>query len=88
MSTTPESNMSQAIYDAVDVDVVFEVVPYARCKKHTETREVVGCFNVAKNPEFENAIMFSEIPLFFAYISYFHNTENQPMMFFMGCWLA
>ncbi len=70
------NDLVKAIYDAVDVDVDFEVVPYARCKKYTETGEAVGCFNVAKIPEVENKITFSEIPLFFAHISYFHNTEN------------
>ena len=70
------NDLVKAIYDAVDVDVDFEVVPYARCKKLTEIGEAVGCFNVARIPELENLIAFSEIPLFFAYISYFHNTEN------------
>jgi polar amino acid transport system substrate-binding protein len=70
------NDLVKAIYDAVDVDVDFEVVPYARCKKYTETGESVGCFNMAKTPEVENSITFSEIPLFFAHISYFHNTEN------------
>ncbi len=70
------NDLVKAIYDAVDVDVAFEVVPYARCKKYTETGEAVGCLNMAKIPELEKEISFSEIPLFFAYISYFHNTEN------------
>lgn len=70
------NDLVKAIYDAVHVDVIFEVVPYARCKKHTETGEAVGCFNMARNPEFEDTITFSRLPLFSAYISYFHNTEN------------
>ncbi|MBT3255632.1 MAG: transporter substrate-binding domain-containing protein [Deltaproteobacteria bacterium] len=70
------NDLVKAIYDAVDVDVDFEVVPYARCKKHTETGEAVGCFNMAKIPDVENIITFPESPLFFAYISYFHNIEN------------
>lgn len=70
------NDLVKAIYDAVDVDADFEVVPYARCKKYTETGEAVGCFNMAKIPEVENKITFSETPLFFAYISYFHNIEN------------
>jgi ABC-type amino acid transport substrate-binding protein len=70
------NDLVKAIYDAVDVDVDFKVVPYSRCKKYIETGEAVGCFSVGKIPEVENKITFSEIPLFFAYISYFHNTEN------------
>ena len=70
------NDLVNAIYDAVDVNVDFEVVPYARCKKLTEIGEAVGCFNVARIPELESVIAFSEIPLFFAYISYFHNAEN------------
>jgi len=70
------NDLVKAIYDAVDVDVDFEVVPYARCKRYAETGEAVGCFNMAKIPEVENIMTFPEIPLFFAYISYFHNIEN------------
>ena len=53
------NDLVKAIYDAVDVDVDFEVVPYARCKKYTETGEAVGCFNVAKIPEVENKITWN-----------------------------
>ena len=58
------NDLVKAIYDAVDVNVDFEVVPYARCKKYAETGEAVGCFSVARIPEVENIIAFSEIPLF------------------------
>lgn len=70
------NELVKAIYQAVNVDIELDVIPYVRCKKEAIDGTKVGCFNMAKIADLEDDIIFPKTPLFLEYISYFYLKEK------------
>ena len=58
------NDLVRAAFDAIDVDVRLHVLPYARCKQHVLTGELVACVSMSPAPELHGAVRFSARPLF------------------------
>lgn len=55
------------IFNAVDMDVNFKLVSYAKCLRDVETQtETVGCFDTARSNANESKFLWPEEPLFIA----------------------
>lgn len=58
------NDLVRAAYKAVDWEVTYEVLPYARCKLKTEKGQLVACFSASKTPEMESLLQYSSMPVF------------------------
>lgn len=58
------NDLVRAAYKAAGVEVRFDIVPYARCKKSLEVAETPACFSMSWVSEFQGRIVFSDKPLF------------------------
>lgn len=58
------NDVVRAAFRAVDIDVTFLVVPYARCKDMVVHAKVVACFSMSRAPDVEAAVAFPAMPLF------------------------
>jgi polar amino acid transport system substrate-binding protein len=60
-----------AAFDAVDLPVVLQVVPYARCKAMAIKGLAVACFNMSPAPDLDGQVMLADQPLFVVTPKYF-----------------
>ena len=58
------NDIVRAAFLAAGVAVRLDVVPYARCKKSLEDAATPACFGMSWQPQFNNRIVFSDLPLF------------------------
>ena len=68
----------RAAFGAVDIEVEFQVVPYARCKYLAVSGNVPACFSMSPSPEFSEDIELSAKPLFTCFAGYFYNVNKPP----------
>ena len=62
---TGEANdLVKEIFKAANIDIDFEVVPYARCKSMAINGQTIACFSMSESAEFKDSISFSRDPLF------------------------
>lgn len=59
-------DLVRAIFAAVDIDVSFTVVPYARCLQMAKQGQVVACLQPARTEQTEHALWWPDRPLFSA----------------------
>ena len=74
------NDILRAAFHAAGVDVTFDVVPYARCKKSLEQAKTPACFSMSWQKEFEGIIAFSEAPIFEVYADVFQS-KRAPFKF-------
>jgi polar amino acid transport system substrate-binding protein len=74
-------DLLEASYAAVNVQVKFKAVPYARCLMLMSNGEELGCFNTIKYDELKEVYLFHEEPLFKAEIGIYATTcyKNEPI---------
>ncbi|MBC3874096.1 substrate-binding periplasmic protein [Undibacterium flavidum] len=65
-----------AAFQAVDVPVKLEVVPYSRCKSQVLSAAVPACFSMGWLPEFNGVLRFSTKPLFKVNADVFEHVEH------------
>jgi len=66
----------QAAYEAVNIDVKFNVGPYNRLLKMVRNGELLGAFNVPKEKSNESDYLFGKTPIFTAQSAYYYNKEH------------
>jgi len=72
------NDVVKAAFKAVDVDVKFQVMPYARCKHMVVDGKIAACFSVSPLQELDKTVMFADKPLFVCFSDYFQNA-NKPV---------
>ncbi len=65
------NDVVRAAFRAADVDVHFDVVPYARCKKNVEDGGIPACFSMSWHEGIENVVVFSALPVIQVYADFF-----------------
>jgi len=65
------NDVVRAAFRAVGVDVAFDVVPYARCKKDAEDGKVPACFGMSWYNGVEKSVVFSDQPIFLVHADVF-----------------
>jgi len=65
------NDVVRAAFKAAGIDVTFDVVPYARCKKDTEDGKVAACFGMSWYSGVERSIVFSDQPVFLVHADVF-----------------
>lgn len=70
------NDLVRAAFDAVDVDVRFHVLPYARCKQQVLNGELVACVSMSPAPELRDVVRFSAKPLFVFTCRFFENPRR------------
>ncbi|WP_159820979.1 substrate-binding periplasmic protein [Colwellia sp. 20A7] len=73
-------NIIKAAYNAVNVNVEFISVPYARALKMTEQGQVDGAFNVTKQKSTFEIFNFGHVPILQATASFYYHNES-PLNF-------
>jgi polar amino acid transport system substrate-binding protein len=76
--TGMSNEIVRAAYQAVGIDVVFQVGPYNRLLMNVQEGALLGAFNVPKERSNENLYLFGKTPLFTALSAYYHN-RDQPL---------
>lgn len=66
-----------AAFKAAGVDVVLDVVPYARCKAYVLRGLSVACFGMSWDPAFQGKIRFASAPLYSVTPIYFQNAGHR-----------
>lgn len=66
----------KAAYDAVGIEVKFNVEPYARIVEEIDSGALLGGFNVAKQPSTEERFLFGKEPLFIAEAHFYVKKGN------------
>jgi polar amino acid transport system substrate-binding protein len=66
----------KAAYSAINVNVEFIAVPYARALKMTEQGQVDGAFNVTKQKSTIEIFNFGEIPILQATASFYYHNDS------------
>lgn len=67
------NDVVRAAFRAAGIDVVFHVVPYARCKQDVIEGSTVACFSMSPAPELKSTVILSREPLFVCYATYFES---------------
>jgi polar amino acid transport system substrate-binding protein len=67
-----------AAFKSVGVDVVFEVLPYARVLHEVKSGKYVGGFNVAREASREDDFLWGREMLFLAHAHYYHH-KSRPL---------
>jgi ABC-type amino acid transport substrate-binding protein len=67
----------KAAFHAAGVEIQFDVVPYARCKKDVEDGKVAACFSMSWYKGVEDVVVFSDLPVIQVYADVFLN-RNSP----------
>jgi polar amino acid transport system substrate-binding protein len=67
------NDIVKAAFHAAGVEIQFDVVPYARCKKSLEDGKTPACFSMSWQKEFEGIIAFSDAPIFEVHADVFQN---------------
>lgn len=70
------NDLVRAAFDAVDVDVRFHVLPYARCKQQVLNGALVACVSMSPAPELRGVVRFSAKPLFVFTCRFFENPRR------------
>ena len=70
------NDLVRAAFDAVDVDVRFHVLPYARCKQQVLNGALAACVSMSPAPELRGAVRFSAKPLFVFTCRIFENRRR------------
>jgi ABC-type amino acid transport substrate-binding protein len=70
------NDLVRAAFNAVDIDVRFHVLPYARCKQYVLNGELVACVSMSPAPELRGAVRFSAKPLFVFTCRFFENPRR------------
>jgi len=65
------NDVVRAAFKAAGVDVAFDAVPYARCKKDVEDGKVAGCFGMSWYKGVETSVAFSDQPIFSVHVDVF-----------------
>ena len=71
------NDLVKAAFHASSVEVAFDVVPYARCKKDAEDGKIAGCFSMSWYKGVENAVVFADLPVIQVHADIFVN-RNAP----------
>ena len=71
------NDLVRAAFRAAGVEIQFDVVPYARCKKDVENAKVVACFSMSWYMGLEDKVAFSDLPIIQVYADVFLN-RNSP----------
>ncbi len=66
----------RAAYQAVGIEVKFNVGPYNRLLKMVRDGELLGAFNVPKEKSNENDYLFGKTPIFTAHSAYYFNKAH------------
>lgn len=74
------NDIIRAAFHVAGVEVKFDIVPYARCKKSLEQAKTPACFSMSWQKEFEGIIAFSDAPIFEVYADVFQN-KRAPVKF-------
>jgi polar amino acid transport system substrate-binding protein len=67
----------QAAYNAINVNVEFITVPYARALKMTENGQVDGVFNVTKQKSTIEIFNFGKVPILQAVSSFYYHNDSE-----------
>jgi len=67
----------QAAFNAVNVNVEFITVPYARALKMAENGQVDGAFNVTKQKSTIEKFNFGEVPIFKVAASFYYHNDSK-----------
>ncbi|MES2148819.1 MAG: transporter substrate-binding domain-containing protein [Pseudomonadota bacterium] len=70
------NDVVRAAFAAVGVSIVFDVVPYARCKQGVLSARSATCVSMSWDPAFEGKIRFADTPLITITPVYFENGER------------
>lgn len=73
--TGSANDVVRAAFKAVDVDVSFRVVPYARCKTMVIDGTVVACFSMSRTG-LDSGVIFPVMPLFICYADYYVRADR------------
>jgi len=65
------NDLVRAAYKAAGIEIRFNIVPYARCKRSLEMAETPACFSMSWVPEFQGRIVFADHPLFVVHADVF-----------------
>lgn len=63
-------------YDAVDADVEYKVMPFARCLEEVKLGREIGCFDTAKQEMLDSDFVFPEEPLFTAKLTIYIPSDS------------
>ncbi len=70
------NDIVRAAFAAVGVQIVFDVVPYVRCKNDVLSGSSASCMSMSWDPAFEGRIKFADAPLFTVTPIYFENSAR------------
>jgi len=71
------NDIVKAAFDAVGVQVQFQVVPYARCKAAVLAGTEAACFSMSRSETLAGLVKFSNAPLFSVTPIYFQNRDHR-----------
>src|SRR5882672_2575762 len=69
------NDVVKAAFHAAGVEVVLDVVPYARCKKNAEEGRIAACFGMSWYQGVEKVVAFSSLPIFEVHADVFLNRK-------------
>jgi polar amino acid transport system substrate-binding protein len=69
------NDVVKAAFQAAGVDLILDVVPYARCKREVESGGTAACFSMSSYPGVEKFVAFSKLPVFQVYADMFVNSQ-------------
>lgn len=70
------NDLVKAAFHAAGVEIAFDVVPYARCKKDAEDGKVAACFSMSWYRGVEQTVAFSSLPVLHVYADIFLNRKS------------
>ncbi len=74
--TGMSNEIVRAAYQAVGIEVKFQIGPYNRLLKSVRNGDLLGVFNVPKQRSIEDMYLFGRTPLFTALSAYYQNPER------------
>lgn len=74
--TGMSNEIVRAAYQAVGINVSFQVGPYNRLLKSVEEGALLGVFNVPKEHSNQDLFIFGKTPLFTAFSAYYQSRDN------------
>jgi polar amino acid transport system substrate-binding protein len=72
------NDIVRAAFTAVGVDVVFDVVPYARCKESLLAGRTPACVSMSRSEMFGDAVVFSNRPIYEIRATFFQRRDAAP----------
>jgi polar amino acid transport system substrate-binding protein len=70
------NDVVRAAFKASGIDVIFRVVPYARCKRLLVEGAVVACFSMSMHPDLRGTVLFPSSPIFTCYTELVQSTAH------------